>query len=534
MSLRANDGLRAAVAAAQERSGGGAASLRGFAAVPGLRAYLTGREEAPEGGVSPAGAVAAAAPGDVVVCCVGDRGWTARTLKRWDGAARRWRSVIAGGVVAALKLEVAPEEGAEGGVPRDLHSGDLVRCVVMGGGPALASSGSSASVPPPAGDGGDPSTSAVDEVHHLRRRLDTLLADARDATAAPPPRAAGALLRVSFDARHLRGGAVPLGPCRTEEDPRDSDDDGDAVQHACWWAGAPFDPDVHPPYMTLLEGDPAFSNPASAHAMAAALGVDLDARVLRREAPPKLDYLQLRDNQHRRYSQDAVALGVAKSRAGDYAGAEEYYTMALRYDEGNADAYVARGAARANQRQFSRAAAAFEKALEIDSAHHNARKYLDAVRAKMGGAPPPQPANPHHPPPLPPGAPPAPPLPPGNRPTAPPPLPPGPRPAKRGREDDADEGAPRVHPRALAYIAATQRRQAARIAEEKRRPLLLDDPEPAVDRAAMLQYLQSESDSGSSGSSSSTSERKKKKRKKEKKKKKKKEKKQKKEKKEKR
>jgi len=55
-------------------------------------------------------------------------------------------------------------------------------------------------------------------------------------------------------------------------------------------------------------------------------------------------------------------------QSGDQETALQTYHRALELDRGNVDAYVARGAAFANQRDFSRAIADFETALGKPSA----------------------------------------------------------------------------------------------------------------------------------------------------------------------
>ncbi|CAK0755235.1 hypothetical protein CVIRNUC_002359 [Coccomyxa viridis] len=83
------------------------------------------------------------------------------------------------------------------------------------------------------------------------------------------------------------------------------------------------------------------------------------------------------------WSQEAVCRGIASAKGGDQDTALQAYDRALQLDANNVDAYVARGAASANQRHFSRAVADFETALEIEPEHTNAGRYLAAVRAQM-------------------------------------------------------------------------------------------------------------------------------------------------------
>jgi tetratricopeptide (TPR) repeat protein len=62
----------------------------------------------------------------------------------------------------------------------------------------------------------------------------------------------------------------------------------------------------------------------------------------------------------------------------------ECYDKALLLNPSNCDAYVARGAARANQRQFKGAVQDFEAALQIDPDNSNAAKYLKVMPRTAG------------------------------------------------------------------------------------------------------------------------------------------------------
>ena len=64
-------------------------------------------------------------------------------------------------------------------------------------------------------------------------------------------------------------------------------------------------------------------------------------------------------------------------QGGDQDTALQAYDRALQLDANNVDAYVARGAAFANQRDFSRAVADFETALgACQCAHYKTALYL--------------------------------------------------------------------------------------------------------------------------------------------------------------
>ncbi|KAK9916720.1 hypothetical protein WJX75_006234 [Coccomyxa subellipsoidea] len=83
------------------------------------------------------------------------------------------------------------------------------------------------------------------------------------------------------------------------------------------------------------------------------------------------------------WSQEAVRRGVAAAKNGDYENAHKCYARALELDRRNVDAWVARGAAHANDRNFQQAAQDFETALEIKPDDSNAAKYLEATKDRM-------------------------------------------------------------------------------------------------------------------------------------------------------
>ncbi|KAF5842648.1 hypothetical protein DUNSADRAFT_6118 [Dunaliella salina] len=82
------------------------------------------------------------------------------------------------------------------------------------------------------------------------------------------------------------------------------------------------------------------------------------------------------------WATEAIKQGVQHSKSGAYDEAHKCYAKAMELHPGNADAFVARGAAFANQGYFDSAIADFEHALSLDAQNANADKYLQAVRQR--------------------------------------------------------------------------------------------------------------------------------------------------------
>mmetsp|Transcript_5936 Transcript_5936/g.15782 ORF Transcript_5936/g.15782 Transcript_5936/m.15782 type:complete len:366 (+) Transcript_5936:69-1166(+) len=82
------------------------------------------------------------------------------------------------------------------------------------------------------------------------------------------------------------------------------------------------------------------------------------------------------------WATEAIKQGVQHSKSGAYEEAHKCYAKAMELHPVNADAYVARGAAFANQGHFDSAIADFERALCLDVHNTNADKYLQAVRQR--------------------------------------------------------------------------------------------------------------------------------------------------------
>jgi tetratricopeptide (TPR) repeat protein len=75
----------------------------------------------------------------------------------------------------------------------------------------------------------------------------------------------------------------------------------------------------------------------------------------------------------------SVEKGVALIKQDNYYDAILCFRQALQCDENNVEAFVARGALYANKGEFDKAIGDLERAVELDSAHTNAKRYLKEV-----------------------------------------------------------------------------------------------------------------------------------------------------------
>ena len=153
----------------------------------------------------------------------------------------------------------------------------------------------------------------------------------------------------------------------------------------------------------LLRADPLFWNPYAVEHMCQSLSIDAAARLgpsLIQPPPRELQraaaeggpsgaredtgtYLALRQRQNVWWAEESVRKGVSHAADRNYMMALKCYQSALQLDERNADAWVAMGAAQANTSKFQEALSSFARALEIRPHHANARRYLEATRAKV-------------------------------------------------------------------------------------------------------------------------------------------------------
>ena len=143
------------------------------------------------------------------------------------------------------------------------------------------------------------------------------------------------------------------------------------------------------PYLDQLERDCDFGSPHSLRAMQVAFKLEEGWSVVEggsrgaKEAAQLGRYLEsIKSEVRQAWATESVRRGVAHAKGGDYATALKCYGQALELDAHHKDAYVARGAALANQHRFRDAAEDFERALEIDPSDENAKKYLATIKEK--------------------------------------------------------------------------------------------------------------------------------------------------------
>ena len=84
--------------------------------------------------------------------------------------------------------------------------------------------------------------------------------------------------------------------------------------------------------------------------------------------------------QSRNWSMSRIKLGNKENKAARFKQAIQWYNQAITLDPSYADAYVARGSAFANWKQYDKAIADFEKALKVNSDVENGQQYLNNVK----------------------------------------------------------------------------------------------------------------------------------------------------------
>ncbi|GAB6028215.1 hypothetical protein CHUAL_002409 [Chamberlinius hualienensis] len=135
-------------------------------------------------------------------------------------------------------------------------------------------------------------------------------------------------------------------------------------------------------YESALNRTLGFMNPSIVPQLCLKLGVNVKhwpslMRGLHEKEYPKSDYAaELYKTQCAQWAYNSVKQGVDHFKAGNKVEAFQCLNKALQIDPLNVEAFVARGALYANHNALSRALEDFEKALEIDSNHVNARKFI--------------------------------------------------------------------------------------------------------------------------------------------------------------
>ena len=143
-------------------------------------------------------------------------------------------------------------------------------------------------------------------------------------------------------------------------------------------------------FVSVLGRDPDFRSPYSYAAMRDAYGV-MDGwsvveggnlRTPDHEARSRAFVDEVKAVVRASWAEESVRRGVDFAKRGDYTTAIKCYEQALELDPRNAVAFVAKGAALANQGKFKDAAMDLEKALKINPQVENAQKYLDDIKMK--------------------------------------------------------------------------------------------------------------------------------------------------------
>jgi len=139
-------------------------------------------------------------------------------------------------------------------------------------------------------------------------------------------------------------------------------------------------------YNKDLRLDRMFDNPYGLQQMRLALDIiSIGSFVADHENYPASDYYdEIRLQQNRNWAQKEVEAGIKLAKQGLFKEAMNKYQTALDADPENTDAMVAKGAAFFNVNMISDAIASFERALDIQPRHQNAKKYLDiALKAQQ-------------------------------------------------------------------------------------------------------------------------------------------------------
>lgn len=130
----------------------------------------------------------------------------------------------------------------------------------------------------------------------------------------------------------------------------------------------------------LMRKDSKFANPSSINILAQELGLCQKSnslfKCLNEQYHPDVCSQSLRKRQNAKWAYKHVASGIKYFKAGNNIEAFQCLNQALKIDEDNVEALVARGALYANNGNLDKAVSDFELALKLNPDHKNARKYL--------------------------------------------------------------------------------------------------------------------------------------------------------------
>eukprot|EP00794_Sanderia_malayensis_P005544 gene5544-6229_t len=145
-------------------------------------------------------------------------------------------------------------------------------------------------------------------------------------------------------------------------------------QHESW------DSDDASSYLDCLQSNQCFMNPESVNNLVYELGIVTNKPTFlensKCEVPSDEFADKLRERQSTKWSMDMVASGVKHFKNGKHNEAMKCFDQALQMHSKNVEAFVARGALKANENLLKSATDDFYKALEIHPSHRNGQKYL--------------------------------------------------------------------------------------------------------------------------------------------------------------
>lgn len=131
-------------------------------------------------------------------------------------------------------------------------------------------------------------------------------------------------------------------------------------------------------YLDHLRKSSSFIDPHGVDKLLDQFHVDRSKSFLRSQMCncPKETVDSLRERQSYKWSMDMVGTGVKHFRENEVKEARDSFDQAIAFYPNNVEAYVARGALKANSNQLKEAIQDFKKALDIKPNHKNGKKYL--------------------------------------------------------------------------------------------------------------------------------------------------------------